>query len=55
VCLVGELVAYVKCETRAEKCFAELGAVGSSDRAGFGFARIKRLRAFGGCLGTERR
>jgi hypothetical protein len=51
VCLVGELVAYVKCETRAEKnCGLEF-----CFRAGFGFARIKRLRAFGGCLGTERR
>ena len=32
-----------------------LAARSFADEAGFGFARIKRLRAFGGCLGTERR
>ena len=50
-CLMGGLIAWnVKCETRAEKnCGSRFV------EAGFGFARIKRLRAFGGCLGTERR
>ena len=48
---IGELIAYVNVRRELRNALRLEDLL----EAGFGFARIKRLRAFGGCLGTERR